>query len=478
MKRLSVAALWIAASMSPALALDFGVERDAMLAAKAPELFGIEAPLAEGAPASAEEGYRTLEQAPADELAVAPGLKAEFLTRNVADSLDMMAFYPAQNPTHIIGCIEGDREEIAPGKFNPSIQSISLADGTVTTLLRGMTSCDGIRATPWGTIVATEEEDDGGVYEIIDPLAIKDVVLKDRATGEVSDPAHVIKRKAMAVVAWEGFLVTPEGVVIGGDELRPGTDTPDADGGAIFKFIPATLHSGAVITSLDQSPLVAGKTYAMQVQCQGGEIQFGQGCEVGKAAWIEVDPVNARADALQKGATGYYRPEDLHQDMSYQGTGIRFCGANTGNEEAHNYAEVICTIDLAPTEAPEANADGELVFTTEVNRFLEGDTIANSFDNLSFQGNLSTLYVVEDHPNGEIWACLADGADRDIKTDGCVRVFAVKDTSAEPTGFIFSDDGLTAYLSIQHSDDSNVAKLDDYGTDDLIRITGFKLPSM
>lgn len=478
MKRLSVAALWIAASMSPALALDFGVERDAMLAAKAPELFGIEAPLAEGAPASAEEGYRTLEQAPADELAVAPGLKAEFLTRNVADSLDMMAFYPAQNPTHIIGCIEGDREEIAPGKFNPSIQSISLADGTVTTLLRGMTSCDGIRATPWGTIVATEEEDDGGVYEIIDPLAIKDVVLKDRATGEVSDPAHVIKRKAMAVVAWEGFLVTPEGVVIGGDELRPGTDTPDADGGAIFKFIPATLHSGAVITSLDQSPLVAGKTYAMQVQCQGGEIQFGQGCEIGKAAWIEIDPANARADALQKGATGYYRPEDLHQDMSYQGTGIRFCGANTGNEEAHNYAEVICTIDLAPTEAPEANADGELVFTTEVNRFLEGDTIANSFDNLSFQGNLSTLYVVEDHPNGEIWACLADGADRDIKTDGCVRVFAVKDTSAEPTGFIFSDDGLTAYLSIQHSDDSNVAKLDDYGTDDLIRITGFKLPSM
>ncbi|MEQ1902281.1 MAG: hypothetical protein ABL866_16290 [Devosia sp.] len=478
MKRLSLAALWIAASMSPGLALDFGVERDAMLAAKSPELFGIEAPLAEGTAATAEEGYRTLDQSPGDELAAAPGLTLEFVTRNAADSLDMMAFWPAQNPTHLIGCIEGDREEIAPGKFNPSVQSIALADGTVTTLLRGLSACDGIRTTPWGTIIATEEDDVGNAYEIIDPLAIKDVVVKDRATGEVSDPAHVVKRTTLATMAWEGFLVTPEGVVIGGDEWRPGTDTPDADGGAIFKFIPATLHNGAAITALEQSPLVAGKTYAMQVQCRGGEIQYGQGCEIGKAAWIEIDPANARADAMKKGATGYYRPEDLHQDMSYKGAGIRFCAANTGNEEAENYAEVICAIDLAPTEAPQADAEGKLVFTTTVSRFVEGDTVANQFDNLSFQGTMANLYVIEDHPNGDVWACLADGADQDIKTDGCVRVFAVKDTSAEPTGFMFTDDGLTAYVSIQHSDDTNVAKLDDYGTDDLIKITGFKLPSM
>lgn len=478
MKRLSIAALLLAVSFSSALAKDFGVERDQMLASQSMALFGIEAPLAEGAAPSAEEGYRTLDQSVTDELAAAPGLKLEFLTRNVADSLDMMAFWPAQNPTHIIGCIEGDREEIAPGKFNPSVQSISLSDGTVTTLMRGMTSCDGIRTTPWGTIVATEEEDDGGIYEIIDPLSLKDVVVTDRATGAVTDPAHVVKRTAMAIVAWEGFMVTPGGVVIGGDELRPGTGDKDADGGAIFKFIPATLHTGAMIMALDQSPLVAGTSYAMQVQCQGSKIQFGQGCEIGKAAWIEIDPKNARADAHLKGATGYYRPEDLHQDMSYQGVGIRFCGANTGNEDAENYAEVICTVDLAPNEAPQADADGKLVFTTSVNRFLEGDKTANSFDNLSFQGNMSTLYVVEDHPNGDIWACLADGADQDIKTDGCVRVFAVKDTSAEPTGFIFTDDGMTAYVSIQHSDDTNVPKLDDYGTDDLIKITGFKMPAM
>ena len=50
---------------------------------------------------------------------------------------------------------------------------------------------------------------------------------------------------------------------------------------------------------------------------------------------------------------------------------------------------------------------------------------------------------------------------------------SVKDTSAEPTGFIFAPDGKTAYVSIQHSDDTNMAKVDDYGTDDVVKITGF-----
>lgn len=478
MIRISLVTALLACTLIPATAADFGADRDTLLATRALELYGFDAPLGEAAQPTAEEGYRTLDQTPADHVALAPGLTAEFLTRNVANNLDMMAFWPAQNPTHIIGCIESDREEIAPGQWNPSVQSISLADGTVTTLMRGMLSCDGIRTTPWGTILATEEEDDGGVYEIIDPLAIKDVAVADRASGETSDPAHVVKRTGMAIVAWEGFLVTPEGVVIGGDELRPGTGAKDADGGSIFKFIPAALHTGSAITSLDQSPLVAGKTYALQVQCQGDKIQYGQGCEIGKAAWIEVDPANARADALAKGATGFYRPEDLHQDHSYQGPGLRFCGANTGNEAANNYAEVVCTIDLAPTEAPQADAEGKLVFSTSVNRFVEGDTVFNSFDNLDFQPKTGILYVVEDHPNGEIYACLPDGADRDVKTDGCVRMLAVKDTSAEPTGFIFADDGLTAYVSIQHSDDSKLDKVDGYGTDDLIKITGFKPVAM
>jgi secreted PhoX family phosphatase len=81
--------------------------------------------------------------------------------------------------------------------------------------------------------------------------------------------------------------------------------------------------------------------------------------------------------------------------------------------------------------------------------------------------------VVEDHENGDIFACLPDGADRDIKTDGCIRILSVRDSSAEPTGLLFSPDGTTAYLSIQHSTDDRMPLVDDYPTDDLLVITGF-----
>ena len=461
----------------PVIAQDFGQTVDALLASQSAALFGIAAPLAASAEASVEEGYRTADQTAADQVALADGLTAEYLTRTAADSWDMMAFYPAEAPTHLIACIEGDREDLADGRMNPGVQAVDLASGAVTTLVRGTAACDGIRTTPWGTTLFTEEEDDGGAYEMIDPLALADVAIIDRATGETSDPAHVVRRMALPTMAWEGLTITPEGVVIAGDELRPGSDEEDADGGAIFKFIPAALHDGSMITSLDASPLAAGTTYAMVANCYGDAVQFGQGCEIGHAFWVAVDPVNARATAYEAGATGYYRPEDLHEDPLYAGPGLRFCWANTGNEGAANYAEVICGIDEAPTEIAVPNAEGAITLTTTVNRFVEGDTEFNSMDNLAFNPVSGQLFVIEDHDNGDIWACLPDGADRDIKTDGCIRILSVKDSSAEPTGFLFDATGTVAYVSIQHSDDTAMEPVDGYGTDDLVRISGFVLPA-
>ena len=133
----------------------------------------------------------------------------------------------------------------------------------------------------------------------------------------------------------------------------------------------------------------------------------------------------------------------------------------------------ICAVDEKPLEIPVADAEGKVKFTTQIARFIEGDADFNSFDNLDFQPGTGNLYVIEDHPNGDIFACLPDGSDRNVKSDGCVKVLSVKDSSAEPTGFIFSADGTTAYVSIQHSNDDAMAKVDDYGTDDIIAITGF-----
>ena len=472
MKRPIALTLLLTTACLPAYAEDFGARVDGLLAEQSMALFGIASPLAETAPETAEEGYRLPTHAAIDSVALADGLTAEFVTRDAANNLDMMAFYPVESPTHLIACIEADIEEIAPGKMNPAVQAIALDGSSVTTIVRGTNSCDGIRATAWGTILFTEEDDAGGAYEILNPLAITEAVtITDRATGTTSDPAAVVRHMAMPTMAWEGIGLMPSGIVYAGDELRPGTDTPDADGGAIFKFVPATPASGP-ITSLDASPFAAGKTYAMQVECIKNAVQFGQGCEVGNALWIEVDPTRVRADANEKGATGYYRPEDMHLDPTVT-EGVRFCWTNTGNEGGKNYAEVMCATDAAPENIPVPDAEMKAELTTVVTRFIEGDTDANAFDNLDFQPGTGTLYVIEDHPNGDIWACLPDGADRNLKSDGCIKVLSVKDTSAEPTGFIFDASGTVAYVSIQHSDDTGMAKVDDYGTDDLIRITGF-----
>jgi hypothetical protein len=485
-----LAALLLAAPVAPAVAsefdgfdgLDFGALVQRGLEQSSQVWFGVGKPLHESAPATTGN-YRTATQKASEQVLLAEGLKAEYVTRNAGNNADMFAFWPSdESPTHLIFCIEGGRQDLGtflPGgmikKFNPAVQRVKLSDGSVETILRGTTSCDGIRRTPWQTILATEETSDSGAYEILNPLNATNQTITDRALGTIIDEnglpsTSIVKRTALPKIAFEGIGITPQGVVYTGDELRPGTPA-NADGGAMFKFVPAVPRTtSGPVGSLSESPLAVGNVYALQVSCQSTSQQFGQGCEIGNGVWINVSAANARADANLAGATGYYRPEDLELDDMFAGPGVRFCWTNTGLEEGGNYGEVLCAVDSAPLVADPAQR------TVVVNRFVEGNPDMNQPDNFAFQPKTGNHYVIEDHPNGDIFACLPDGADRDIKTDGCVKILSVKDTSAEPTGFKFSADGRTAYLSIQHSNDGLMSNFDDYPTDDIIKITGFRIP--
>jgi hypothetical protein len=77
-------------------------------------------------------------------------------------------------------------------------------------------------------------------------------------------------------------------------------------------------------------------------------------------------------------------------------------------------------------------------------------------------------------------ACLPDGSDRDHATDGCVRMLSINSTAAEPSGFIFDGAGKVAFYHVQHGQqpeelrDFNSNPVDGR-TDDLIKITGFKV---
>jgi secreted PhoX family phosphatase len=456
--------------------LDYGKEKENELHVKSKEYYGFEGALKDGYDAHVARADVSDAK---DAILLADGLTASFLTRDAANHADLFNFWPhgSTTPTHIFSCIEGGEETLENGMKNPSVQSWNLETGEVTTVLRGMERCDGLRTTPWGTLVATEETTDGGVYEIIDPLNVVDHTIEDRTAGTIVDDTNVtstkvVKRTAMATMAWEGLTVLDSGIIIGGDELRPGTTAQDADGGAIFKFVPTTPRTTTGnIAELSESPLVAGSNYAMAVSCSSSKVQLGQGCEIGNATWIEVDAATARESADANGATGYYRPEDLHKDPTYEGEGVRFCWTATGSESSEQYGEIICAVDSDPLNV------GQDALTTIVNRFVEGDTEFTSVDSLDIHPITGDIYGIEDHKNGDVWACLKDGADRDIKTDGCVRLLAVKDQSAEPTGFIFSPDGTKAYLSIQHSNDDGFELVDGYRTDDIIVIEGFGFPN-
>lgn len=461
---------------------DFGRLVERALHEHSEKYFGFSKPLKDSAPATTGQ-YRTTSQKAIDQILLAKGLKVEYLTRDAANLTDMMTFFPAEKPTHLVTCVEGPVETLSNGKRNPSVQRINFATGAVETILRGMSRCDGIRTTAWGTILATEETGDGSAYEILNPLTITEVTITARGACGVAatianspGSANVIKRTALPCMAWEGLVVLPSGVVIAGDELRPGDSGTDTDGGAIFKFVPAALRTATgPIASLNDSPLAAGSSFAMQVSCNNNNQGTGQGCEVGNAAWVVVSAATARTSARTAGATGYYRPEDLELDPKFADRdnplAIRFCWTNTQNESAGSFGEVVCGIDASPNTASPTNR------TVLVYRLVEGDEDFNQPDNLAFQPKTGNVYVIEDNPNGDIWACLPDGADRDLKSDGCVKMLSVKDSSAEPTGFIFDPTGTVAYVAIQHSSDLGMPLFDGYPTDDILKITGFKVRS-
>jgi hypothetical protein len=60
--------------------------------------------------------------------------------------------------------------------------------------------------------------------------------------------------------------------------------------------------------------------------------------------------------------------------------------------------------------------------------------------------------------NNDLWSCLADGADVDSLSDGCLRIATLNDTSsaahpegAEWSGGMFDATGTRFFVSVQHN---------------------------
>src|SRR5262249_32250723 len=166
--------------------------------------------------------------------------------------------------------------------------------------------------------------------------------------------------------SFEGIAVYPNGVMYYGDENRPATGTA---GGAYFKFVPTTPWAGGTLSDLSQSPLASGTIFGLRLGKRNGNTDYGQGSNTGLGTWIPIPAAtvpaegqNLRAQAALLKLTGYYRPEDIDVDAVALAAGrVRFCGNNTGNEDAdHNWGEAVCITDgtlaeaTANTAVPEA----------------------------------------------------------------------------------------------------------------------------
>jgi secreted PhoX family phosphatase len=476
---------------------DFGAFVQAQLNEHSEELFGFRHPLEKSAlgPYDGPDNVQAIQ--------VAPGLHVSLVSSVTASAADQIALWPDDDrPTYLFVCDEETSD--------PAVQRIDLsrpADSNATTIVTGLTSCDPVRRTAWGTIVVAEEAGaTGGLYELIDPVHITTPIkVLSRATGTTSDPLHLVKRKSVGSVSYESLAIKGDGTMIYGDELAPNSGNA---GGAIYKFVPAIpFTGGGPITVPAQSPFASGTIYGLRVAASGSS-NWGQGAETGNGAWTAVDMAGANvvdangnvilrnAQALQK-FTGYYRPEDMDVDPVAAKKGLfRACWANTGRkshtdgslvENSGVESEIMCLVENPPSTAVPAPPTGTI---PTVERFLTGSEERAMYDNVAFQPHTGNLVVLEDGsvdvvtsinpPRSELrgndlWICLPDGADDDALSDGCVRFASIRDTSAEPTGFIFVGSGEEAFVNIQHRAYNDSVDRGHRGA--LVKISGFKVRS-
>jgi secreted PhoX family phosphatase len=479
---------------------DFGAYIAQQLSAHAEQLFGFTHPLEE----SALGPYDGLDNLPAIE--VAAGLHVSLVSSSVASAADQIAFWPDDDhPTHVFVCDEETS--------NPAVQRVDLSGppaSNATTIITGLSSCDPVRRTPWGTIIVAEENGQaGGLYELIDPVHIMGPVVVNNVTGVTSDPLHVVKRRAVGSLSFESFAIKSDGTMIYGDELAP---SGGRNGGGIYKFVPQTPFAGGSPISVPaQSPLVAGTIFGLHVG-RNNSSNWGQGAETGKGRWTAVDltltavpqPTGPPKDVVEADGdinlgvaqlvqlfTGFYRPEDMDIDPVAADHGVfRACWANTGRmsngfnslvETGAVNSEVLCLVE-------EPNASAPTGMTPVVSRFIPGTPERQMYDNVAFQPRTGNLVVLEDGPvnvvtgqnptvterrGNDLWICLPDGSDSDTQTDGCVRFASVRDTTAEPSGFTFYESGEEALVNIQHRGVNDALGAGNHGA--LIKISGFKV---
>ena len=319
-----------------------------------------------------------------------------------------------------------------------TVSVVDLETGDTTILAQDPTydALDGIRWSPWGTVVFAEEVAGGRFFEIeLNPELVSGMV---------------IDRPAVGRLAHEGIDFDTDGNVYIVDEHRGRTDGCNGVvpcGGGVYKFVPASYGD-----------LSAGDLYVLKVTGADG---------IGQGEWAgPINPETARESGTEAGGQSYQRPEDVEiiGDMLYVAIteGPRDAKTNPVTDElsfkdenGDRYKEMyegrVIAVNLVTMEVTNFVKPGVNV-PVEIGK--PGDeghqTGFDSVDNLAEAPN-GDLIMIEDNKPSDIWFATTRTNEFGASVD--VDLFAsLTDPAAEGTGIYFSPlDPKTLYVNVQHS---------------------------
>ena len=307
-----------------------------------------------------------------------------------------------------------------------AVSVVDLATGETKVLVQdtSWTALDGIRWTPWGTLLFAEETAGGRLFEIfLDP-------------NNPMKMQEVIERPAVGSMAHEGIDVDADGNVYVVDEHRGRTSgcsglTPC--GGGIYKFVPDTYGD-----------LSSGSLYVLGIKADSRRNNLGQGQWLGP-----IDPSHARESGTDFGGASYQRPEDIEVIDNKLYVAITEGSRDEYGKEYYEGRVIAINLEtMAVTDfvkpgvniAVEIGKPGEPGYQTGF----------DSIDNLAEAPN-GDLVMIEDNKPSDIWFASTEtnqfGASKEV------HLFAsLTDPKAEGTGIYFSPtDPKTLYVNVQHS---------------------------
>lgn len=302
-----------------------------------------------------------------------------------------------------------------------SVVDLKTGEAKILAQDKSWTALDGIRWTPWGTILFAEETAGGRLLEIIlDP-------------NDPMKAIEVVDRPAVGRLAHEGIDVDSDGNVYVVDEHRgrsQGCSGTVPCGGGVYKFVPETYGD-----------LSKGALYALKVTGPDG---------TGQGEWVgPIDASHARESGSDFGGQSYQRPEDLEIIGNTLYVAVTE-GPRDENGREH-YEGRVLSIDLDNMEVrnfikPDVNVPVEIGKPGQAG-FQTG---FDSADNLAETPD-GRLMVVEDNVPSDIWVASKKtnkfGAAKKVELFG-----SLSDPAAEGTGIYFSPlDPDTLYVNVQHS---------------------------